>query len=116
MVGMQDLFNAVALNSLQFNLARLAGPAIGALLLTNYGPEACFLVNTFSYLILILALGMMNQATMFQEPSQRNNASLFDGIKFILARSDLVLVISIAGGMALLGWPLLYYQASWRKN
>ena len=50
---------------------------------------------------------MMNQATMFQEPSQRNNASLFDGIKFILARSDLVLVISIAGGMALLGWPLL---------
>ncbi len=107
MVGMPDLFNAVALNSLQFNLARLAGPAIGALLLSNYGPEACFLVNTFSYLLLILALGMMNQATMFQEPSLRTNASLFDGLKFILARSDLVLVISIAGGMALLGWPLL---------
>ncbi|NBY02383.1 MAG: MFS transporter, partial [Planctomycetes bacterium] len=79
MVSMRDLFNAVALNSLQFNLARLSGPAIGALLLANYGPEACFLLNTFSYLILILALGLMNQATMFQEPSQRNNASLFDG-------------------------------------
>ena len=107
MVGMHDLFNAVALNSLQFNLARLAGPAIGALLLTTYGPEACFLLNTISYLILILALVLMNQATMFQEPSQRNSASLSDGLKYILARSDLVLVISIAGGMALLGWPLL---------
>ena len=107
MVGMRDLFNAVALNSLQFNLARLAGPAIGALLLSNLGPEACFLANTFSYMILILALGLMNQSTMFQEPAIRNNASLTEGFKFILARSDLVLVISIAGGMALLGWPLL---------
>jgi MFS family permease len=87
MVGMRDLFNAVALNSLQFNLARLAGPAIGALLLSNLGPEACFLANTFSYMILILALGMMNQSTMFQEPAIRNNASLTEGFKFILARS-----------------------------
>ena len=42
--------NAIALNSVAFNAARLLGPAIGGLVLAAYGDEACFGVNALSYL------------------------------------------------------------------
>jgi predicted MFS family arabinose efflux permease len=48
--------NAVALNSLQFNLSRAAGPAFAALLLATVGTGPCFLVNALSFLAVILAI------------------------------------------------------------
>ena len=107
MVGKKDLFNAVALNSLQFNLARLMGPAIGAYLLTWYGPTWCFAVNASSYLILLLALFAMQPSAMFLEKPPEVKPGLLDGFRYLLGKPDLVLIISTAGGMAVLGWPLL---------
>ena len=48
--------NAVALNSLQFNLSRFIGPGIAALLLARAGTGPCFLVNALSFLAVIAAL------------------------------------------------------------
>jgi MFS family permease len=50
------LASAVALNSLAFNLARTAGPAIGGVIVAKAGPPAAFLINGFSYIALILVL------------------------------------------------------------
>ncbi len=47
---------AVALNSLGFNLARAAGPALGGVIVAAAGPEAAFILNAFSYIALIAAL------------------------------------------------------------
>src|SRR5207237_10558891 len=55
-VPRSELSAAVSLNSLGFNLARTAGPAIGGLLVAAAGPPAAFLVNTLSYLGLIAVL------------------------------------------------------------
>lgn len=52
-VPREDLPGAVALNSLGFNLARAAGPAIGGLVVASFGPQAAFLLNALSYLGLI---------------------------------------------------------------
>jgi predicted MFS family arabinose efflux permease len=51
--------SAVALNSLAFNLARTAGPAIGGVIVAKAGPPAAFLINGLSYfaLIIVLVLG-----------------------------------------------------------
>src|SRR5262249_18787322 len=49
MVGREDLANAVALNSLLFNLARAVGPAISAVLLQMVGAAACFLINALTF-------------------------------------------------------------------
>lgn len=51
-----DLPAAVALNSLSFNIARTAGPAIGGVIVATAGPPAAFLVNCLSYLALIAVL------------------------------------------------------------
>jgi len=60
MAGRDDLMNAVALNSLLFNVARLLGPALAGLLLPQLGAGACFLVNGLSYLAVLWALSRMD--------------------------------------------------------
>lgn len=55
-VGKEDLSNAVALNSSGYNTARIIGPVVAGLIIASYGEAACFLINSFTYLALILAL------------------------------------------------------------
>jgi MFS family permease len=51
-----DLPSAVALNSLSFNIARTAGPAIGGIIVASAGPPVAFLINALSYVALIVVL------------------------------------------------------------
>src|SRR5581483_8442004 len=50
MVGRENIVNAVALNSAQFNGSRLVGPAIGGLIIAAWSVGVCFLVNAVSFL------------------------------------------------------------------
>ena len=59
MVGREDLSNAIALNSLMFNAARVVGPALGGLLLALVGAAWCFTINGISYLAVIWGLWVM---------------------------------------------------------
>jgi Bacterial protein of unknown function (DUF894). len=52
----EDLGNAIALNSLVFNAARLVGPSVAGLLVALFGEGICFLFNGLSYIAVIAAL------------------------------------------------------------
>lgn len=54
--GHEDLGNAIALNSSLFNMARLVGPAIAGALIATFGEGVCFLINSISYIPVIIAL------------------------------------------------------------
>src|SRR5262249_48392160 len=56
LVEKKDLPNAVALNSIQFNLARVVGPLLAGTMLTRFGMVSCFSVNGLSFLVVIGAL------------------------------------------------------------
>lgn len=56
----EDLGNAVALNSMMFNGARLIGPSVAGLLLVTTGEGICFLINAISYIFVILSLLLMH--------------------------------------------------------
>ena len=68
-VPIEDLPAAVALNSINFNLARSVGPAIGGALMALSGPAANFTVNTCSYVGLIFVL--LRWKPRFDHPPQR---------------------------------------------
>jgi len=55
----EDLGNAIALNSLMFNGARLIGPSIAGVMLATTGEGVCFLLNAVSYIFVIISLLMM---------------------------------------------------------
>ncbi|MDD4312577.1 MAG: MFS transporter, partial [Eubacteriales bacterium] len=56
MVGHDDLMNAIALNSLTFNVARMIGPSIAGIIMGAFGVSACFLVNSLSFLAVLISL------------------------------------------------------------
>ncbi len=62
MVGYEDLANAIALNSMMFNGARMLGPAAAGLLIAWLGTGTCFFLNGLSFLAVIWSLWQMNIA------------------------------------------------------
>jgi MFS family permease len=56
----EDLGNAIALNSMMFNGARLIGPTVAGIILTATGEGICFLLNAVSYLFVITSLLLMD--------------------------------------------------------
>ena len=63
----EDLGNAIALNSLMFNGARLIGPSVAGVMLATTGEGVCFLLNAISYIFVIGSLLMMHVKERTQE-------------------------------------------------
>ena len=59
MVGREDLRNAIALNSVMFNLARIVGPSAAGLLVAFAGEGVCFAINALSYAAVLTSLILM---------------------------------------------------------
>ena len=107
MVGRDDLHNAVALNSLMFNAARVVGPAVGALLLWVAGPSLCFLLNALSFLAVLAALGLMTVNGGAPEAHRAARPGLWDGFRFVALRRELRLVMVLTAAVGLFAWPIL---------
>ncbi|HNH27727.1 MAG TPA: MFS transporter, partial [Anaerolineales bacterium] len=59
LVGKKDVANAIAMNSMMFNSARVVGPAIGGMMLATVGAAWCFTVNGISFLAVLIGLWLM---------------------------------------------------------
>ena len=97
MVGHDDLTNAVALNTASFNLGRVVGPALAGLLIAAVGSGWVFLINALGYVAVIIALRGVRVADLISPPKfNTEGADLRDGVRYVLARRELVLVLAIA--------------------
>jgi MFS family permease len=90
MVGLDLLPNAVSLNSVLMNSARVIGPAIGGVLILTVGVGTCFMVNAGSYLAVIIALSRMRKSELYQKPGVvRAKGQVRDGLRYVWATGDL---------------------------
>ena len=90
MVGLDLLPNAVSLNSVLMNSARVVGPAIGGVLILTVGVGTCFFINAASYAAVIVALAMMRAGELFARPRvQRAKGQVREGLRYAWATSDL---------------------------
>ena len=98
MVGLELLPNAVSLNSVLMNSARVIGPAIGGALILTVGVATCFFVNAVSYAAVIVALAMMRAAELYRQPGVvRARGQVREGLRYVWATPDLKLpLISMA--------------------
>ena len=98
MVGMELLPNAVSLNSVLMNSARVIGPAIGGVLIITVGVATCFFLNAVSYAAVIMALAMMRASELIRRPGVvRAKGQVREGLRYVLATPDLKLpLISMA--------------------
>ena len=101
-----DLSNAIAMNSIQFNLARILGPTLGGLFYTTLGATWCFTVNGISYLFVIVSLFMIH--VKFTPPKTQEAVldSMKQGIRFIRERDGMTALIVLAFSTTLFGFSL----------
>ncbi|MEU5695742.1 MFS transporter [Actinosynnema sp. NPDC020468] len=97
MVGRDQLTNAVALNSMTFNLARMVGPAVAGGMIVWLGSTGwVFLVNAVSFAAVILGLVLMNPAALHRgEPVPREKGQLREGLRYVRKRPDLVILLCL---------------------
>jgi MFS family permease len=108
MVERDDVMNAVALNSLLFNVARGIGPGLAGWLLVTAGPGPCFIANGLSFLALVVGLLFMRTpdrlTSAVADPVSDDGGNGFD---YLLARPALALLVLLSGLLCLCAWPFL---------
>ncbi|MBV8866795.1 MAG: MFS transporter [Acidobacteriaceae bacterium] len=109
LVGKEDLQNAIALNSIQFNLARVVGPALGGVALVKLGASWCFGLNGLSFLAVIASLLMIRPHFVPVKTEQSVIRSMREGIDFLLKREGMISLVVLAFLATLLSYPLITF-------
>lgn len=97
MVGREDLPNAIAINSMMFNGARVIGPALGGILLATVGTAWCFFINGISFLAVIVCLLLMRltpRAQVLRIGSPWND--LKHGLRYVLLHREIFALLMLA--------------------
>ena len=117
MVGRELLPNAVTLNSVTMNSARIIGPAIGGVLILTLGLADCFFVNAVSYVAVIGALLLMRPGELRRaHPVARAKGQIREGLRYVRRTPELfdpLVVMAIVGIFAFnftTTLPLLAYN------
>lgn len=105
LVAREDLSNAIALNSVLFNVARAAGPFVADVLMSRAGVAWCFVFNALSYAAIIGALALIRVPAA--RPAVRAPGAEVGGFAVIARRPGLRTMFGLASLAAVGGWPLL---------
>jgi len=117
LVPREDLTNAIALNSAQFNMSRVLGPTIGGFVMAWWGIPANFFLNALSFSAVIFALTQIDYPA---QPRQDDSAGLWqrlgEGFRYVLDRrqmSSLLLLVALA---SIFGVPFLMFVPLFAKD
>ena len=101
MVGSDRLVNAVSLNSVIIEVARIVGPAIAGLLIAGFGVVPCFGINLLTFVAMFVALWSMDpRALRTPPPAVRKPGAIRDGLRHVRHTPELAVPLAL---MALVG-------------
>ena len=109
LVGKEHLPNAIALNSIQFNLARIIGPIVAGVALATFGMVMCFGMNGISFLFVIAAILSLRDVHVPPASSVSIVSQMKDGLRYVHASPNLRTLTMLGFIAAFLGLPLLTF-------
>ena len=105
-----DLPNAIALNSLLVNMARVVGPALAGLLLAAAGEAVCFALNALSFVAVIIAISRLHWPRETKPKAPRGGfwASWNEGARYALGFAPVRALLML---VAIAGWTITPYSS-----
>jgi MFS family permease len=101
MVGADRVVNAVSLNSVIVQSARIVGPALAGILIAGIGVGPCFAINALSFVAMIVALWGMNPGQLRSAPqAERQRGAIRAGLRYVRATPELAIPLAL---MAIVG-------------
>jgi MFS family permease len=116
LVGKNDVPNAIAFNSIQFNLARVIGPLLAGAALAAFGMVACFGLNGLSFLAVIAAILMLHIRHTPPTAKTRMHHELKTGFVYARAHPALLSLAVLGFSATFLGGPLLTFLPLFAQN
>jgi predicted MFS family arabinose efflux permease len=116
LVDKEHLPNAIALNSIQFNLARVIGPLIAGAALGAFGMAACFGLNGLSFLAVIVALLSLHIKHTPSGSRTRMHEELRGGLSYVKHQPGLIGLTVLAFVTTYLATPLLTFLPLFAQN
>ena len=116
LIPREDLLNAIALNSAQFNMSRAIGPTVAGIMLGALGAAACFYLNTVSYLALIVALLMITIPPRQKCPGPKFWTAMFDGVRYVNEHRLLIVLLTVPAFLSLFGLPFIVLMPVIARN
>ncbi|PYV12460.1 MAG: MFS transporter, partial [Acidobacteria bacterium] len=107
LVEREDLVNAIALNSAQFNMSRAVGPTLAGLALGSLGAAGCFYLNTVSFLALIIALLAITVPSHRVQEGPTVWGAMLEGLRFVGRNRPIIILLSVPSFLSLLGLPFI---------
>jgi len=109
LVDREDMPNAIALNSIQFNMAVTIGPALAGQALARLGEKWCFGLNAVSFLAPIISLSMISARYLPATTTESMFSSLKQGIRFVRKQGSMEALTLLAFCMTALSMPMRTY-------
>jgi MFS family permease len=109
LVDPEDLSNAIAMNSIQFNLARVIGPVLAGVAFAHFGAAACFGLNGLSFLAVIAALLVLKRGALTAPSSEPVLRSLRTGLKAVRDATPLRGLVGLAFVGSFCALPLVTF-------
>lgn len=106
LVGPKDLVNALSLNSAMVNIARVAGPSLGALFMAKMGTAWCFLFDGLSFLAVAYALTRIKLPRFKTRPHSRKDR-IREVLRYISQRPSLARPLALVLVMSIGGWSYI---------
>ena len=106
LVNKEDMPNAIALNSIQFNVAVMIGPALGGQALAHLGEKWCFGLNALSFLAPVISLTIITTRFLPVKTTETVLESMKEGFRFIRRQHAMGALILLAFCMTALSMPM----------
>jgi MFS family permease len=105
MVPPEDLPNAVLLNSVSMNLARVLGAAVGGTVAAVLGLTLCFALNAVSYGAVLLSLALMSTAALYPaRKATKEKGQVRAGLRYVKARPQILVPLIMIAVVGTLAW------------
>lgn len=109
LVPRQQLSSAIALNSIQFNISRMIGPALAGALLAGPGAAGCFLANACSYLAVVVGLKRMKKTEVPADTRVPVGRSFRQGAAFVMRRRIIFKLLVVVFSLSFLAAPVVTF-------
>jgi len=116
LVDRKDMPNAIALNSIQFNLAVTVGPALAGQALAKLGETWCFGLNALSFLAPIISLWIIETRFLPDKTKESIFTSFKKGLSFARQQASMEALIILAFFMTFLAMPMRTYLPVYVKD
>lgn len=116
MVGRDHLMNAIALNSSNFNITRIVGPALAGTLIATVGLAACFFANAASFLAAIGALLRIAPRSPARPADPDRRPSFWEGVRYAMGQAEPRALLLLTAAFSIFGFSFIPMLPVYARN